>query len=70
MDLFDYHGLRRRATFYDDVKHLLGADKSPKPRNLSATFKQRLRTLANSAGGSSATAKQRLRVASSGKNHR
>jgi len=54
MDLFDLYGLKRRATFYDDVKHLLGADKAPKPRNLSATFKQRLRALAKSAAGSSA----------------
>lgn len=70
MDLFDLHGLKRRATFYDDVKHLLGADKAPKPRNLSATVKQRLRTLAKSAAGSSATVKQRIRAAASGKNHR
>lgn len=70
MDLFDLYRLKRRATFYDDVKHLLGADKSLKPHNLSATFKRRLRTLAKSAAGSSATVKQRIRAAASGKDHR
>lgn len=67
MDLFD---LKRRATFYDDVKNLVGADKAPKPRNLSATVKHRLRALAKSAAGSSTTVKQHIRVAASGKDHR
>lgn len=70
MDRFDMRGLRRRASFYDDVKHLLGADKSRKPRNLSATVKARMRALGETSGGAAATVKQRIRAAASRKDHR